>query len=187
MLLRTSASVGVVNHGWPISGAAISPDGRLMAIGDERGAVIVYDAATRLPLGPPYLIPAGSFRTFSFSPDGRTLAVSSLDPNARGTTGWSICSTPAPASARLRVRVPPLREPAAWAFTDVVFAPNGRDLLVRPDPGDAPDAAAPPVYHVDGETGAITDRLMLGGYPSYGYASETADRERLSSRARGTT
>ena len=51
VLLRTPAALGVVDHGWPIYGAAISPDGKLMAIGDERGNVVVYDAATRRPLG----------------------------------------------------------------------------------------------------------------------------------------
>ena len=38
VLLRAPAALGVVDHGWPMYGAALSPDGRMMAIGDERGA-----------------------------------------------------------------------------------------------------------------------------------------------------
>ena len=177
-LLRAPAAVGVVNHGWPMSGAAISPDGRLMATGDERGAVTVYDAATRRPLGPPYLI-RGYIQNVQFSPDGGTLAVSAEDPKDLRHNGVVDLLDVRTLERTLRVRVPPLREPAAWVFMNVVFAPNGRDLLVRQYPGESPDAAAPPVYHVDGESGAITDRLVLGRYPSDGHASGTADRERF--------
>ena len=78
----------VVNHGWPIYGVAVSPDGRLMATGDERGIVTVYDAATRRPLGPPYRIEgAGLIQNVRFSPDGGTLAVSSMIRRTPSTTG----------------------------------------------------------------------------------------------------
>ena len=84
-----------------------------------------------------------------------------------------------PASARCGCRLPRLPKPSPYVYADVVFPPNGRDLLVRQVPGDAPDAPASPVYRVDGETGAVTDRLLVGEYASDSYASGTADRERL--------
>ena len=89
VLLRAPAAVGVVDHGWPMYGAALSPDGSLMATGDERGAVTVYDAATRRPLGPPYLIEGGLIQNVRFSPDGGALAISSWTRRTRSTTGWS--------------------------------------------------------------------------------------------------
>ena len=66
MLLRAPAAIGVVDHGWPIFGAALSPDGKLMATGDESGAVTVYDAATQAPARAALLgSRTASFRTFA--------------------------------------------------------------------------------------------------------------------------
>ncbi len=178
-LLRAPAAVGVVNLGWPIYGAALSPDGRLMATGDERGVVTVYDAATRRPLGPPYYIDGGLIQNVRFSPDGATLAVSSMhpkDPNHNGVVDLIDART---RERTLRVRLPRLPEPAPFVYTDVVFAPGGRDLVVRQVPGAAQDAPAPPVYRVDRKTGAVKDRLRVGQDAGYFYASETADRERF--------
>ena len=79
----------------------------------------------------------------------------------------------------LRVRLPRLPKPAFYVYADVVFPPNGGDLLVRQVPGEAPNGPASPVYRVDGKTGAITDRLLVGEYTSDFYASATADRERF--------
>ena len=70
-------------------GAALSPDGSLMATGDERGTVTVYDAATRRPLGPPYLIRGGLIQNVRFSPDGGTLAIGSMDPKDPQHNGLS--------------------------------------------------------------------------------------------------
>jgi dipeptidyl aminopeptidase/acylaminoacyl peptidase len=91
VLQRLPAAVGVVDHGVGMYGAAISADGKLMAIGDERGIVVVYDAATHRPLGRPYRFGGGLVQDVSFSPDGRTLAVSYLDDHAPRTAAG--CST----------------------------------------------------------------------------------------------
>jgi WD40 repeat protein/DNA-binding SARP family transcriptional activator len=179
VLLRAPAAVGVVNHGWPMFAAAISPDGRLMAAGDERGAVTVYDAASRRPLGPPYWIQGGLIQQLEFSPDGRTLVISSVDPDDPEHNAVADLIDARTRERRLRVRLPALRERADYVVADVVFAPDGDDLLVRQVHGDAPDGPASPVYRVDGRTGAVTDRLLVGEYTSYPVASETADRERF--------
>jgi WD40 repeat protein/DNA-binding SARP family transcriptional activator len=179
VLLRAPAAVGVVNHGWPMFAAAVSPDGSLMATGDERGAVTVYDAASRRPLGRPYWIQGGLIQQLEFAPDGRTLAISSLDPEDPEHNAVADLIHARTRERRLRVRLPALRERADYVVADVVFAPDGGDLLVRQIHGDGPDGPASPVYRVDGETGAVTDRLLVGEYTSYSYASETADRERF--------
>ena len=79
VLQRNPATLGAVDHDFGIFGAAISPDGKLMAIGDDIGNVVVYDAATRRPLGEPYRIETGIIQNVRFSPDGDTLAVSFMD------------------------------------------------------------------------------------------------------------
>ena len=38
VLLRNPAALGVIDYGWMVYGAAISPDGTLIATGDESGA-----------------------------------------------------------------------------------------------------------------------------------------------------
>ena len=142
-----------------------------MATGDEGGAATVYDAATRRPLGPPYRIDGGLIQNVRFSPDGRTLAVSSMDPKDPDHNGLVDLIDARTRERTLRVRLPRLPEPAPFVYTDVVFAPGGRDLVVRQVPGDAQDAPAPPVYRVDGKTGAVKDRLLVGQYAAYFYAS----------------
>jgi WD40 repeat protein/DNA-binding SARP family transcriptional activator len=179
VLLRAPAAVGVVNHGWPMFAAAVSPDGSLMATGDERGAVTVYDAASRRPLGPPYRIKGGLIQNVRFSPDGRTLAMSSMDPQNLDHSGIVDLIDAHTLERIRRVRVPPLPGPPSWVSADVVFPPSGNDLLVRLVHGSGPDGPVSPVYRVDGTTGAVTDRLLVGQNPSSFYASETADRERF--------
>ncbi|MGH2949214.1 MAG: hypothetical protein ACRDPC_23670, partial [Solirubrobacteraceae bacterium] len=177
VLLRNPAALGVVDYGWRMYAAAISPDGRLIAIGDERGSVSVYDAATRLPVGEPYWIQGGLIQQVGFSPDGRTLAISSLDPGDPAHNAVVDLVDLRSGRRRLRVALPPLREAAPYVVANVVFLPGG--LLVRQVHGAFPDGPASPLYRVDGETGAVTDRLLVGRYTSHWYASETADRQRV--------
>jgi WD40 repeat protein/DNA-binding SARP family transcriptional activator len=179
VLLRAPAAIGVLNHGWPMFGAALSSDGKMMATGDERGAVTVYDAATRRPLGPPYRIERGLIQNVRFSPDGRTLAMSSMDPQNREHSGIVDLIDARTLERKRRVRVPPLPGPPSWVSADVVFPPSGSDLLVRLAHGTGPDGPVSPVYRVDGKTGAITDQLRVGQHASSFHASETADRERF--------
>ena len=74
--MREPASLGELRgDGWPLYSVALSDDDRLVAIGDERGGVIVYDTATRRRLSRPYTAPEGLVQSLAFSPDGRTLAL----------------------------------------------------------------------------------------------------------------
>jgi WD40 repeat protein/DNA-binding SARP family transcriptional activator len=179
VLQRIPAAIGVVDHGAGMFGAAISPDGKLMAIGDDRGDVVVYDAATRLPLGRPYGIPSALIQDVRFSPDGHTLAVSFLDHTAPvARSGLVDLIDPRTLRRRLRLRFPPLPGARDFVYADVVFLANGRDLLVRPVSGPAPGSPPSPVYRIDSQTGARTARLDVGRYTSSD-ASVTADRRRV--------
>jgi WD40 repeat protein len=179
VLQRTPAAIGVVDHGAAIYGAAISPDGKLMAIGDDRGEVLVYDAATRLPVGRPYRIQGGFIQNVAFSPDGDSLAVSFIHQSDPQGNGMVDLIDPRSGEQRRRVRLPWLRGAAPFVFADVGFLPNGRDLLVRQVNGAAPDGPPSRMYRVDGETGALTGRLQVGRYASDFNASATADRRRV--------
>jgi WD40 repeat protein len=174
VLLRNPATLGIVDHTFMIYGAAISPDGRLMAIGDDIGNVVVYDAATRAPLGR-YEVASGLIQDVRFSPDGDLLAVSYLDRSVPvQRRGLVDLIDPRTRELRQRVRLPPLPEAAPFVTSDVTFLPNGRDLLVVAVRGDSPDGPATPMYRVDRETGAVVDRLQLGRYASSFYASGTS-------------
>ena len=174
VLLRQPAALGVVDYGWPMRAAAISPDGTLMAVGDERGGVSAYDTATRKPLGAPYHIPDGYIQQLHFSPDGRTLAVASMDPDDPEHNAVVDLVDPRTGERRVRVRLPALSEAAPYVLADAVFVAGG-DLLIR----QIQDGEASPLYRVDGETGTVTDRLQVGRSTASEHASETADRRRV--------
>jgi WD40 repeat protein/DNA-binding SARP family transcriptional activator len=178
VLMRNPATLGIVDYGWGMYGAAISSDGKLLATGDERGGVEVYHTATRLTIGRPYRIEAGLIQNVSFSPDGGTLAVSFLDQTDTQTAMVDLID-PRSHRRRLRLRLPPLRTPADFVFADVAFLPNGRDLLVHPVHSASPDAPPSAVYRINGTTGAVQDQLLVGRFASNFYASQTADRRRI--------
>jgi WD40 repeat protein len=178
VLLRNPASLGVVDSGSRLFAATFSADARLMAIGGERGSVSIYDAATRRPLGRPYRIQGGVIQQLRFSPDGTTLAVSSQNPDdrARGLVDLIDSRT---AKRKMRIELPAFRQPVWWVNTNVTFLASAADLVVQRIHGDAPDGPASTLYRIDGETGAVKDRLRLGRHSSALYASETADHRRL--------
>ena len=79
VLQREPAALGVINYGWRMYGAALSPDGGLMAMGDERGAGNVYDSALGAWSARPTGSTAASSRTCASRPTANIVA-SATDP-----------------------------------------------------------------------------------------------------------
>ncbi|HRO30627.1 MULTISPECIES: TIR domain-containing protein [Micrococcaceae] len=121
---RALASSVVVQHdvykmipvGSPVRDVAYAPDGRLVASGDDGGAVRLWDAGTGQPAGEPLLGHAGVVRAVAFSPDGRRLASAGDD----GTVRLWDTGTGQPVGGPLTGHGQPVRA--------VAFSPDGRRL-----------------------------------------------------------
>jgi WD40 repeat protein/tRNA A-37 threonylcarbamoyl transferase component Bud32 len=73
-LRRAPTAIGIMHgHGGVLRGIAISPDGRMLAVGGG-GGVLFFDAATYEQVGEPLRV-ADLVESLAYSPDGRTLAV----------------------------------------------------------------------------------------------------------------
>jgi len=105
--------------GSPVNSVAFSPDGRILAVGDNRGDVGLWDVAT----GRRTVLAEGSpVYGVAFSPDGRTLAVG----DARGDVGlWDV------ATGRRTVTLA-----EGTLVNSVAFSPDGRILAVGDARGD---------------------------------------------------
>jgi WD40 repeat protein/DNA-binding SARP family transcriptional activator len=128
-LVRSPAAIGVARSpGARVVDDALSPDGRLLAFRSNLGTVVFVDAQTMHRVGAPFgagnqLSMFGSINgpvgALAFSPDGRTLAVgSSTGDNAE--------------LFLLDARTHRLRassESPYAATADVVFSPNGREVV----------------------------------------------------------
>ncbi len=147
-----------------IFATAVSPNGRVLAIGDAPGAVTTFDASSRRKLGD-YLIGdvigAGLVQTIAFSPDGGTLAVAGRTQlNAPDLVLDLLDSRTL--QRRSRVELPPFPEPVDLVVATPSFASDGRDLLVLLGTPDAP--ARSMLLRVDGRTGGLEGKpLRVGG------------------------
>ena len=101
---------------------ALRPDGKLLAVADRTGKVILFDASSMAEVGwfKDPVKPTENFSTpaLAFSPDGRSLAVGSQQGPI------SLWSLEVPASPRLRLHLPGHR----GTVTNLVYDPHGRRL-----------------------------------------------------------
>jgi WD40 repeat protein len=177
VLMRTPAALRILDSDRRLLAGAVSPDGRLMATGDDRGQVTVCDAATREPLGKPYRIREGVIQHLRFSPDGGTLSVGSLDPAEQSQAVVDLID-PRTRTLMLHVELPAFPERAPFVVANVVFLPETGDMVVALIHGDFPNAPASLLYRVNGETGAVERELRVGSRSAL-LPSAPADGERL--------
>jgi len=75
-LLRSPAAIWVMRGvGNPLTALDLSPDGRTLAVGDNHGNLLFFDAVTGRRAGRPYTVPTGPITAVRFSPDGTRMAV----------------------------------------------------------------------------------------------------------------
>jgi WD40 repeat protein len=183
VLQRSPAQLGTLpgTAGWQLWAVAVSPDGRLVAVGGENGTLKIYDTVSRRPLGKPYRgLRGGAVNKLTFSPDGSTLAV----------TGAESLSLTAPTVVHLidprtreriqRVVLPSYPYPVESVVAPgLVFLPNGRDLVVEQNHFDSLDAPASMLTRVNLPTGTVEGRSLHVGRRGSPGLSATADGRRL--------
>ena len=178
VLMRTPAALGIVDSDRRLLAGAVSPNGRLMATGDDRGKVTVYETASREPLGKPYLLPKGVIQHLRFSPDGNTLSVGSSHPNEATQQAVVDLIDPRRRKLRLHIELPGFPEQAPFVSANVVFLADTRDVVVALIHGEFPDAPPSLLYRVDGKTGAVESQLRVGNRSAL-LPSAPADGERI--------
>jgi WD40 repeat protein/DNA-binding SARP family transcriptional activator len=98
-LLKSPAAIGVMRARGDerFLSVALSPDGRMLAAGDEFGRLVLFDVPSRRPVA--RLEPVGDNAIFDlvYSPDGRYLALSAGSPSSAvtvlDTRGYKFAST----------------------------------------------------------------------------------------------
>jgi WD40 repeat protein/class 3 adenylate cyclase len=144
--------------------AALSPDGRVLAIGDAPGAVTTFDTASRRKLGEYRIggdIGAGLVQTVAFSPDGRTLAVTGPPQLPQPNVALDLLDART-LRRRSRVELPPFPEPVDFVVATPSFASDGRDVLVLLGNPDGPARSV--LLRIDTRTGDVEGKpLRVGG------------------------
>ena len=126
---RAILSVGGPGARGSLDGATpvgFSPDGTVLAIGDRRGRVRLFDADTLRPSGPPITVGAYSIIQLTFSPDGRLLIATE---NRAPDSGGHIIEV---ATGSVRSLDPVISFALAPTFT-----PDGSQLVVTTTAGAA--------------------------------------------------
>jgi WD40 repeat protein/DNA-binding SARP family transcriptional activator len=178
VLMRTPAALGIVGSDRRLLAGAVSPDGKLIATGDNRGAVMVYETASREPLGKPYVLREGVIQHLRFSPDGDTLSLGSIDPTDPGQRAVVDLIDPRTRKLRLHVDLPAFPARAPFVVANVVFLADTRDLVVALIHSEFPDGPPSVLFRVDGETGAVESELTVGKSSAV-LPSASADGKRL--------
>ena len=176
--MRTPAALGIVDHGRRLFGAAVSPDGRLMATGDDRGKVTVYEAATREPLGKPYLIRRGLSSTSASRPTATPSPSAHSIRRTRAERGGrpDRSAHAQAAGCTWTFRRSPSRAP--FVAANVVFLADTRDVVVAADPWRVPGCATLPALS-RGRGDGRRRKTVEGRQPSALLPSAPADGERI--------
>ena len=176
VLLRQPALLGELHTaaGSQLYSVAVSPDDSMVAVGDTRGEVTVYDIETRTPLSPPHQQAAGAILDLRFSPDSTTLAVS-----ASGESRGVELIDPQTGTLEQRFSLASFSTRTRIATVETVFHPNGRDLIVQETDFDFPKGVASRLTRLDGRTAKPVLTRSIGRSSSTWDLVATADRQRL--------
>jgi WD40 repeat protein len=181
-LMRDPFALGELpGDGLELWTSVASPDGRLVAHGGGSGIVTFVDAASRLPVGEPYrLLDGSTIQNLDFSPDGRTLAVAADEPEVVSVSSGLVDLVDTRTHERRnRIVLPRVPDRAQLVGLNVLYLPDGRDLIVEQIPGSDVDGPPSLLRRFDGETGAAErPPLRVGRHTSFAM-SATADRRRL--------
>jgi WD40 repeat protein/DNA-binding SARP family transcriptional activator len=169
VLLRQPASLGELRgDGWKLYSVGASPDGKLVATGDERGAVIVYDIARRVRVGQ-YRAPEGLIEDIVFAPDSRTLALALYD----GVNGKTFVDLINPRGGKRirRFTLPKFPRETSFIVALAAFAPNGRDLIASQTGVEFPDGGPSILSRLDRATGEVAQSRPIGRNAAWSLAS----------------
>jgi WD40 repeat protein len=108
----------------PGDAAAFSPDGKLLATGDEDGNVQLWNVATRQEIGEPMSSDLKPVDAVAFSPDGTTLAAASSD----GTVQLWDVATQQEAGSAIAASTTPVKT--------LMFSPGGKLLATGDEDGN---------------------------------------------------
>jgi len=76
--MATHRPIGSLFTTSPVDSLAFSPDGKILATGNDNGAIQLWDAATQQPITV-FTATPGPITSVAFSPDGKTLASATAD------------------------------------------------------------------------------------------------------------
>jgi WD40 repeat protein len=162
-----SAAIGFVrgNADGEIFASAVSPDGRVLAIGQAEGTVTTFDSTSRRKLGEYRIgsaIGTGLVQGLAFSPDGDTLAVTGTPSRPDERTLALDLLDAQTLHRRSRTVLPPFPAPAEFVFATPAFTPDGRGVLVLQ--GSPFPPARSMLVRIDERTGDIvgTTRPTFG-------------------------
>ncbi len=182
VLMREPAAIGELRgDGWQLYSIAVSEDGTRLAIGDQRGGVIVYDAVTRERISS-YLVDYGIVQQLKFSPDGRDLIVGAwsepgASPVHQGKTLIDVLD-PETGERRRRIVLPEFPEETFFVLVLATYGPDG-SVIVQQSPVEFPDVGPPVMWRVDPRTGAVRrGPVRIGAGGAWNLVS-TEDRRRV--------
>ena len=124
-LLRSPAAIRVMaGAGNPLTALDLSPDGRTLAAGDNRGNVLFFDAATGRRASAPYRA-LRAVTALQFSPDGRLVAI------VEGDSVEVLDARTHQSRARLPAGPPSTSNHSdnPWMLGAIAFSPNSRVLV----------------------------------------------------------